>query len=573
MTLDELVVALTFDIDDKPLKDFSDKVVNLGTSIAALAGTMAAGATAIFGVAKATANAGDEAIKMAQKVGMNVEKLQELIYAGSLADLTAEQIGGSMRFLNRNLEQAATGSKEAAEGFKDLGIDIKNADGSLKGSDQIMSEVAARFEKMPDGIKKSAVAMKIFGKSGADLIPLLNGGAEGLSKAAQEARDYGLIIDEEAARASEEFNDNLTRLQAMATGITRTVGAKLIPIIGNLVDKIMDFVKANRGVITSKIDRFFSGLAVYVERAWRILMALTDAVEGLLEVFGGLENVLKAIGVGFLIFTSGSILYGIGKLIGAFSLLGKMITLANLKALMIPILIGAAVVALGLIIEDIVSFFQGKDSVTGIIVEKFKAMFAELEKGFDGLGSTTKGFITALLTPLRALIGMFQNILDLVDVVRGKMDFKDFAGNVGKRLLANFGVGLDGSLKGALGLTTTEKKEPAGQAAQAVSASRTAPAGPLQSPSRTAPEAAAPLMMAPPASVSQSAGIAPTSSDIISPIQRSSSVNLTAENNITVYAAEGQSPSEVGRAVAQETNGGLDGILRGAQRSFSGGSN
>lgn len=573
MTLDELVVALTFDIDDKPLKDFSDKVVNLGTSIAALAGTMAAGATAIFGVAKATANAGDEAIKMAQKVGMNVEKLQELIYAGSLADLTAEQIGGSMRFLNRNLEQAATGSKEAAEGFKDLGIDIKNADGSLKGSDQIMSEVAARFEKMPDGIKKSAVAMKIFGKSGADLIPLLNGGAEGLSKAAQEARDYGLIIDEEAARASEEFNDNLTRLQAMATGITRTVGAKLIPIIGNLVDKIMDFVKANRGVITSKIDRFFSGLAVYVERAWRILMALTDAVEGLLEVFGGLENVLKAIGVGFLIFTSGSILYGIGKLVGAFSLLGKMITLANLKALMIPILIGAAVVALGLIIEDIVSFFQGKDSVTGIIVEKFKAMFAELEKGFSGLGSTTKVFITALLTPLRALIGMFQNILDLVDVVRGKMDFKDFAGNVGKRLLANFGVGLDGSLKGALGLTTTEKKGSVGQTAQAISASRTAPAGPLQSSSRTAPEVKTPLVLAPSASVSQSAGIAPTASDIISPIQRSSNVNLTAENNITVYAAEGQSPSEVGRAVAQETNGGLDGILRGAQRSFSGGSN
>jgi len=529
--LEELVAILGFEIDDAPIKQFNSKLDNLKGSIVTLGVSMAGAAVSVFAMAKSTADVGDKMAKAAVRMGIGIEQLQELAYAGSLSDVSMEQLSGSVRVLNKNIDAALGGNKEAAKSFAELGIAIKGTDGKLKPTEKIIGEVADRLLKLPEGPKRSAAAMQIFGKSGAELLPMLKDGSAGLAAMAAEARELGVVMSAETAAASEQFNDNLSRTQAVLTGIRNIVGGRLIPILDRLNLRFLGFLKANRQIIAQRIERVFEVLSRYVENTWGFVENLVDAVQGLAAVFGGLENILVAAGIAFAIFTSGRVLYGIGQMVGAVINLGKAITLANAKALLIPILIGAAVVALGLIIEDIVAFFQGRNSITGVIVEKFKEMFGKLEEGFAGFGTIAKTALAVVLTPLRLLINGFSFLLDIINTVRGKMSLGDLAKSYISRA-ANVAGANTGTLSGALGL------------AQAPSLS--AGAGVIPSEASVA---------RPGALAGARGGAAQTN-------------NINQTNNFTI--GDNVDPFEVGRQVGKKTEDSLGPLLRETKDNFAG---
>ncbi|MEH6721055.1 MAG: hypothetical protein V7704_19420 [Aurantimonas endophytica] len=131
--------------------------------------------------------------------------------------------------LSRNMKDAAAGTGTGAKAFQALGISVKGADGNLKSATEIMGEIGNRFATMPDGAEKTALAMELMGRSGADLIPLLNGGAAGLKALTDEADAFGLTISAETGRAAEAFNDNLARVGYAATGVATSLAAALLP--------------------------------------------------------------------------------------------------------------------------------------------------------------------------------------------------------------------------------------------------------------------------------------------------------------------------------------------------------
>lgn len=162
---------------------------------------------------------GDELNKASQKYGVPVEKLAELKYAADLADVSFESLSSSLARFNRNIVDAGRGQGQALEAFHVMGIEIRNSNGSLKSSSDLLGEVAAKFATYKDSAEKTALAMALFGRSGADLIPLLNLGKTGLEAAAEEARKFGLVLDKDATSKTEEFNDNLRRLGIIWDGI------------------------------------------------------------------------------------------------------------------------------------------------------------------------------------------------------------------------------------------------------------------------------------------------------------------------------------------------------------------
>ena len=87
--------------------------------------------------------------------------------------------------------KAEHGEQSAA--FKALGISVQDANKNLKSSDQVLLEVANAFSKFEDGTTKTALAIAIFGRAGADLIPLLNQGADGIRKMQEQAQRLGLV--------------------------------------------------------------------------------------------------------------------------------------------------------------------------------------------------------------------------------------------------------------------------------------------------------------------------------------------------------------------------------------------
>lgn len=195
-----------------------------------------AAATAVTKMVMATADAGDQFHELSQRTGISVEALSGLKYAAELSGSSIEGVATGLKFLGKNMAEATSGTGEVSAAFKSLGVNVKDTTGKLRPTNDVLLELSDKFRNMEDGSNKVAVAMKIFGRSATEIIPLLNEGSAGISKMTAEAERMGMTFTTEGAAAADEFNDNLTKMKGNITGITRMIGNDLIPIINKLFE-------------------------------------------------------------------------------------------------------------------------------------------------------------------------------------------------------------------------------------------------------------------------------------------------------------------------------------------------
>lgn len=219
----------------------------VGIAVAGLAALAAAGAAVVASlieITKHTAEQADEAGKTAQKIGVNVEAWTQLKYAADLADVSAEGLEKGLGQLAKNMQETIwSPSSAAARTFEQLGIQATDAEGKLRPLQDVLLEVSDRFRDMPDGPEKTAAAMNLFGKSGKDLIPLLNQGKTSIAAMMVEAKQLGVTFSKEDAEAAESFNDNSKRLDLVMQGLKNTIGKDLLPTLVDLAQGAVDFAK------------------------------------------------------------------------------------------------------------------------------------------------------------------------------------------------------------------------------------------------------------------------------------------------------------------------------------------
>lgn len=244
---DELNKTLTSSskaIDDwskKNMGGFSSMAQSLGTlalRFSALVGPVVGAGAAIYGLAQKTANAGDELHDMSKRTGIAVESLSGLKYAAELSGSSLEGVAVGLKFLGRNMADAKNGTGEAKDAFKALGINVADSTGKLRSTEEVFLQLSDKFKRMEDGAGKTALAMQIFGRSGSDLIPLLNEGGDGIRKMTEEARKLGITFTTEGAAAADQFNDNMTRLKGNFNGLVQTIGNDLIPTLNKLFETL-----------------------------------------------------------------------------------------------------------------------------------------------------------------------------------------------------------------------------------------------------------------------------------------------------------------------------------------------
>lgn len=267
------------------------KAASAGLAIAATA-VAGAGAVIAAGV-KSAIDAADELNKASQKVGVSVEALSRLKYAGDLADVSLEQLTGGFKKLSANMASAARGAGPAAGAFQALDISVTDANGKLRDGDAVFADVAEAFSRMENGAGKTALAVAIFGKSGADLIPLLNSGKSGLAEMAAEAEALGVTIDSRTAQAAENFNDNLTRLQTVGTGLTTQLSAALAPTLASISAAFVGVAKNGAvmhgvGVLLGGTLKVLASAAVVVAQAFSNMGTfIASAAKAIVLVFRG----------------------------------------------------------------------------------------------------------------------------------------------------------------------------------------------------------------------------------------------------------------------------------------------
>lgn len=190
---------------------------------------------------------------LAERTGIAASNLSAYAYAAKLSGTDIEGLGAGLKAFSKSVT-------EGNEAFKAMGVSTKDAAGHLRGTDQILEDVADKFSGYADGAAKSALAMQLFGKAGVELIPFLDNGKQGLADLRQEAESLGAVLDERTIKAAGDFNDNLDRLRAASSGYAAKLFGELSPALATVTDSMLGTAKQS-GDLQIIID----GLAVSIK--------------------------------------------------------------------------------------------------------------------------------------------------------------------------------------------------------------------------------------------------------------------------------------------------------------------
>lgn len=303
------------------LQAFGGAVRNIGAGLLSI-GTV--GVAAGVALVNSFAEVGDAMKDASARTGIQVDALSELAYA---AGLSGSSLGGlelAVKGMQRAIYDAEKGSSTAVDALKDIGLTVKDLQG-LKPEDQFL-RIADGIANIEDPTRQAAVAMKLLGKSGGELLPLIQEGLSGIEALRQEARDRGLVITPEDAAAAAAYSDAMDVLKMSIAGVTRSIATALIPILIPVVDHIrqgvkivMDWIKANQslvatifkvvavtaaiggvligvGVAASALGLAFGGIATLIGLAGTALVAIKGAILAIVSPLGLAVAAVIAIG-------------------------------------------------------------------------------------------------------------------------------------------------------------------------------------------------------------------------------------------------------------------------------------
>lgn len=414
MIVRELITKIGFDYDGSALKRAESGIFSLKNGLKALAAYLTAGAVAHFFTS--AADSAEALIKASQKTGIGVEGLQRLGYAAHLSDIEMGSLEQSLGFLSRNLVAAKEGSKEASEAFQKAlgkGVNLK----SFKDNEQLLLALSERFQKMPDGAEKAALAMKLFGRSGKDMIPFLNQGPEAIRAAGKELEAFGGVLGVDALEAGNKFNDNMKRVTTFFLSLRNVLAAKLFPYINKTIDAFVEWLKVNKDIIRSGIEEVFQLIGVALRVIGRTIETIVEGYHKLSDAIGSTKAAVLAL--------SAAIVIALGPTGAA---------------------IAALVTAVILVVDDIQAYLRGEPSFFGPIYDWIADLYKKIEAGVNDIIQKFADFKLVLDTDIipivkklwelgkmifepqieaaRTLIGVLKTISDTYDAIKAKvLDF------------------------------------------------------------------------------------------------------------------------------------------------------
>jgi len=315
----------------------NQQIGKLGSAISSAGVKMSAlGAgivTPVFAATVAFADAGSALFDMSKRTGVATEALSVLKFA---ADQTGTDMGGvevALKKMQKTLFAAGNGSKEAAKALEMVGLSASDLAGL--SADEQLGKIADGLMAIQDPGTRAAVAMQIFGKSGTDILPLLDGGSAGLKAFAEQARKLGLVMDKETAAKADELGDSIDALKAAMRVAFIQVGSAVAPMLTELA-KGLALIAANAGA--------------FIRDNQQLIVSLLKAGSAFVVIGGG----LIALGKSLTVFSLA--MGGIGKaatlaispltlLIGAASGVGKSFALAMPATIKLASTIGSSMLA------------------------------------------------------------------------------------------------------------------------------------------------------------------------------------------------------------------------------------
>jgi phage-related protein len=327
-----------------------------------------AGLTAI---AKGSIDAADNLNDMSQRTGVAVESLSRF---GQAAQDSGSSIEGVAKGMGQLAKRITDPSSAASKALSGIGVATRDAQGKVRSLDAVMLEISDRFAKMPDGAEKSALAMQLFGKSGVELIPMLNQGRAALEQ-------YQATISGDMAKSADEFNDSLNAIGRSLSGPFNEAVTALLPAITSIAQGIVGIIKA-----FTALPRPIQATLLVIGGLLTALVALAPAISAIISIGGAIAGLFAAGGA---LASAGSIIAGIAT--------------AFIVLITGPVGIVALLVAAG------VAIYAFRDQIGAA----FNAVVNFIGAAFNKIGSLLKAGAQAYMDYyVKPILGFFVGLYD-----------------------------------------------------------------------------------------------------------------------------------------------------------------
>jgi hypothetical protein len=191
---------------------------------------------------------GDEIGKAAAKTGVGAEAFSELAFAAKQSDVEMSSLSTAFKKLQVTISSAGSGTKAAQEAFAALGIEFESF--RALAPDKQFELIAEQISKIQDPADKTRAAVELFGRSGADLLPLFEQGAAGIRMAREEAQRLGASLTEEQVAKLQEADDAIKRLSQTWDGLARTLTVAVAPGLSDVLAAMTNVLSQEPKVIS-----------------------------------------------------------------------------------------------------------------------------------------------------------------------------------------------------------------------------------------------------------------------------------------------------------------------------------
>lgn len=294
--------------------------------VAMTAATVAAGGLLVvlglivgigIAVAKSFGDAGDKIYEMSQKSGLSASNVSTLAFAAKEAGSSIDKALPAFDRYIKNVNEAAANNKSLAYSFGQLGIDTKTAASS---SDNALQQLFTTLNKLPPGAQQVDAAMKLAGRSGADLIPIIKEANGNFDEFKQKAEALGVVISDNDAKAAHDFKVSMDDLQGALTGVRNEVGSQLLPVLTQLGTNLSNLIQNTPGQVSSvgaDIGDVIKYVLAFIFGLIGVIQVLGIATASYIEIVVGFYTALFDVGKGVIDLGVAVTKFFVGDLKGA----------------------------------------------------------------------------------------------------------------------------------------------------------------------------------------------------------------------------------------------------------------
>jgi hypothetical protein len=214
---------------------------------------------------------------LSQQVGIGVQSLMGLAHAASFGGISVEDLGASLRKLVGTIGEANLGSVEARDAFARLGITADQL--RTNTPEQTFMAIADSINRLESPVDRARSAMDIFGRSGAQLLPMFERGADGIREAMQEAERLGISLNDVDAARIDEAGDAFGRMKSALVGILQQIAVAIAPAVQGISDAITGIV----GVVMPIVQQIIAAFQPIGERLGAIFSAIMEQAQPIIQ--------------------------------------------------------------------------------------------------------------------------------------------------------------------------------------------------------------------------------------------------------------------------------------------------